>query len=106
MCLYIQSLKEACQELAAKGAEFDMVDICNKTRELAGLSFDIKPRDCKIAALEVFEQGNLPGYVMTTKEKTVPVPVFWEGVTRWGAEERSVFSFVPVASLVGASAAQ
>ena len=100
MCDFISELKAVTKALVTECHEFDMLDIRNLVREAVGPTVPVGFRDCKFETLALFEQGNFPGYVLTTKRKEVLVPVIWEGIEGNELQEQSVFSFVPFTSIL------
>lgn len=88
MCDYINEIHEACRQLAEKETSFDMLQVRNKVRELTGPSVMVMFKPCKFEALAFFEQGGLPGWILSTKTITTD------------EVERTVFVFLHSQSLV------
>ncbi len=111
MCEYATYIKLAVRQLSEQSDTFDMLEIRNRTREIAGPTMDVRFQPCKFEALAFFEQGGLPGFVLTTKtiETETDKPVIDKKghhyVDGSGAlvnefEKRSVFTFIKVAALI------
>jgi hypothetical protein len=111
MCDYAMSVYVACSQLAEENDSFDMLQIRDRTREIVGPEQDVRFLPCKFEALAYFERGGIKGHVLTTKtiqvETKEPVIddeghhyVDGSGALVTEFEERNVFQFVKVASLI------
>ena len=69
MCMFYQELSEACSELLEKGDAFDVIDVRNRVRDLCPHD-NITFRTVKYELYTYFEQGNMPGFIIGTKNIT------------------------------------
>jgi len=111
MCEYAHLVQQAIQELAEELDSFDMLQIRDRTRVIAGPSTDVRFRPCKFEALASFERGLIPGFVLTTKtiELETDTPLVDndgkfstedDGALVTETIQRSVFSFTKISNIV------
>jgi hypothetical protein len=64
--MFYSELKTACGELIERGAPFDVVQVRDRIRELRPHD-NVLFREVKYELYTYFEQGNMPGFIIGTK---------------------------------------
>jgi len=101
MCEYLSQIHQACQEFAEQGVSFDILQIRDRVRELTGPGMEVLFKPVKYEVLAFFEQGGIPGFVLTTKRIVQPVSTFWQGEpSDVMGTERTVFNIVPLTTII------
>lgn len=111
MCEYVTYINLAMQQLSEQNDSFDMLQIRDRTREIAGNTVDVRFLPTKFEALAFYERGGIPGFVLTTKtiEMETDRPLIdsdghhttdSDSALVNETEKRSVFNFVSKASLI------
>lgn len=111
MCEYVGFIQMAIRQLATSKNSFDMLDVRNKTRLLAGPAIDVRFLACKFETLGFFERGGIPGFILTTKVIEVESPHLLisaqgnfsmdiSGALISETFKRTVFNFVKTAAAV------